>query len=217
VRWATRAACCSIDLTGWYELSASSLSRRLLLHPLSRSSGVGHRALRKKAVSAELRAQLPGSRGPNNAMSHTPTRQEGSAAKKPHYLLAPQFALQNDLPRGLDTMDLQNTLADVEPDSTNSPLLDGLLEIWQPLATAFGTLVPGAEAIHPIKLNSVDAQTYRRRFRPFHRRSSHQSPRRASPVEVGCHSSDPKGRVTPLTAHTDERHEGPGKHGEIGS
>jgi len=79
--------------------------------------------------------------------------------EKGDHLFAPQLTLQHGLPRRVSAMHLQNTLTDVEPNCAYSrherpPIKDR--RIWRPI----DTFVPGAEAIHPIKLSDIDPEAY---------------------------------------------------------
>jgi hypothetical protein len=109
-------------------------------------------------------------------------RQEG---KEGVHLLPVQLLPQDRIPRRICGVGHEMRLAMSIPTGVISHM-DGLLAMPKSLS-AFGTLMPGAEAIHPIMLNDVEPQAYS----PTSSTSSSISdPHRAS--TNSCHGHGPK-------------------------
>ncbi len=87
-----------------------------------------------------------------------PTRHGGKEAKKAWTSSRRNFFLKTSFPAASAAWTTKMRLAMSNPTVVISPM-DGLFAMAKS-SSAFGTLMPGAEAIHPIKLNDVDPQAW---------------------------------------------------------
>ena len=74
------------------------------------------------------------------------------------HLLPAQLLPQDRIPRRICGVGHENALGNVQSDCLN--LTHGWPPLYAKSLSAFGTLMPGAEAIHPIKLNDVDPRAW---------------------------------------------------------